>query len=122
MHELPVTENILEIALRHAEKAEAQRVTDIHLVIGQLSTIIDESIQFYWDMLSEGTAAQGACLHFERIPLVMRCQACSHSFEPEELEYVCPACGGLEVEIVKGNEFFLDSIQVLSQTELESGG
>ena len=28
MHELPVTENILEIALRHATNAHASRITD----------------------------------------------------------------------------------------------
>ncbi len=57
MHELAVTESILEIALRHSGEAGAQRITDLHLVIGELSTIIDESVQFYWDFVSEGTPA-----------------------------------------------------------------
>ena len=47
MHELPVTESILEIALRHAQEAGARRITDLYLIIGQLSTIVDDSIQFY---------------------------------------------------------------------------
>jgi hydrogenase nickel incorporation protein HypA/HybF len=48
MHEMVVTENILNIATRHALHAGAKRVTDIHITIGQLSSIVDDSVQFYW--------------------------------------------------------------------------
>ena len=75
MHELVVTENILEIALRHARAAGAVRVSDIYLVIGELSSIVDDSVQFYWDFISEGTAASGSSLHFRRVPAKMSCQA-----------------------------------------------
>jgi len=37
MHELPITESILEIAQRHGMQAGATRISDIFLVIGQLS-------------------------------------------------------------------------------------
>jgi|GEM_PF-5568018 len=52
MHELSVTESVLEIACRHAGKAQAKRVTDIYLVIGRLSSIVDDSVQFYWNLIS----------------------------------------------------------------------
>jgi len=39
------------------KKANASKVTGINLVIGQLSSIVDDSIQFYWDTISEGTIA-----------------------------------------------------------------
>ena len=59
MHELAVTESILNIAVQHASQAGAVRVTDLNLVIGQLSSIFDDSVQFYWDMISEGTICAG---------------------------------------------------------------
>jgi len=34
MHELPVTESVLEIALRHANKADATRIKNINIRIG----------------------------------------------------------------------------------------
>ena len=82
MHELSVTESILAIALRHAGQAEAKRVTELNLVIGQLATIVDDSVQFYWDIISENTIAEGASLHFRRLPLELLCQLCGACYTP----------------------------------------
>ncbi len=109
MHELPVSESILEIALRHAE---GRRVTNLYLVIGQLSSIVDDSIQFYWDIIGQGTLAEGAKLHFRRIPTELLCLDCGQSFAPGEDSFACPACGSLKVKVAKGEEFFLESIEV----------
>lgn len=111
MHELAVTESILEIATRHGREAGAARITDLYLVIGELSTIVDESVQFYWDIVSEGTAAAGAKLHFRRVPGELACQACGHVYSPRET-LPCPACGSEDVRIVAGEEFFLEAIDV----------
>jgi hydrogenase nickel incorporation protein HypA/HybF len=73
MHELSVTESILEISLRHAQEASAKRITNLYLVIGQLASIIDDSVQFYWDIISKGTIADGATLHFRRLPAKLIC-------------------------------------------------
>ncbi len=54
MHELAVTESILEIATQAAIEHAATKVTDIYLTLGQLSSIVDESVQFYWDAISQG--------------------------------------------------------------------
>ena len=114
MHELPVTENILEIALRHAEAAGAARVTDIYLVIGQLASIVDDSVQFYWDMISEDTIAAGARLHFKRIPAEMLCFDCQVTYQPGEGELACPRCGGRHVKVVSGEQFRMEAIEVES--------
>lgn len=112
MHELPVTESILEITLRHAREAQASKVTDLYLVIGDLSSIVDDSIQFYWDILSKGTPAEGATLHFKRIPAELYCFDCQKSYSPEAGELRCPDCNGAWVEVRSGEEFFLESIAV----------
>jgi hydrogenase nickel incorporation protein HypA/HybF len=112
MHELAITENLLEIALRHAEQADAKHITRLNLIIGDLSSIVDESVQFYWDIVSEGTIADGAELHFERVPGKMRCLSCDHTFPLSAKEFVCPACGASDVIVVGGDDFRLDSIEV----------
>src|SRR5512139_1521455 len=99
MHELAVTQGILDISLRHAEQANATRVTDINLVIGQFSSIVDDSVQFYWDIVAEGTIAQGAVLHFNRLPGEMTCGACGHTFRPDGETFECPSCFSAQVRI-----------------------
>lgn len=117
MHELAITENILEIALRHAQQAGAARITDLHLVVGELSSIVDDSVQFYWDIISEDTAAAGATLHFRRVAAELSCRSCGHHYSPRET-LPCPACGSVDIAVVAGEEFYLEAIDIVPASEL----
>jgi hydrogenase nickel incorporation protein HypA/HybF len=112
MHELPITQSLLEIALRHAQKSDAKRITDLHIIMGELATMVDDSIQFYWDIIAESTIAAGAKLHFCRVPAELQCMACFTKYNPKEKELVCPNCGNVGVKIIAGEEFSLEAIDV----------
>ncbi|HIQ06566.1 MAG TPA: hydrogenase maturation nickel metallochaperone HypA [Anaerolineae bacterium] len=112
MHELPVTEALLSLALEHAQKAGAKRIVALHLVIGDLASIVDDSVQFYWDIISQGTMAEGATLDFQRVSAVLRCRDCGHEFRPDGTKLPCPQCGSINIAVVSGDEFRLDSIDV----------
>ena len=112
MHELAVTENILSIALKHAEQNQAARVTDINITIGQLSSIVDDSIQFYWDIVCADIICAGSKLHFQRIPAEFFCTECDTRFNMDQQLAPCPNCGSIRVRIVSGEEFFLESIEI----------
>lgn len=118
MHELGITENILDTVVKHAGREGAVRITDISLVIGDLSSVVDDSVQFYWDMLSAGTLAEGAQLHFHRIPAKFRCETCGHCFSPDGLSYRCPVCQSEKVRVHSGNEFYIDNIIILEKEDL----
>ncbi|OGO04417.1 MAG: hydrogenase maturation nickel metallochaperone HypA, partial [Chloroflexi bacterium RBG_13_56_8] len=92
MHELAVTENILDIVRRHAEAAQAKRVLSIHLVIGELSSIVDDCIQFYFDYLSRDSVAEGAKLVFERLLVEVECGTCGYRWQPTDADWSCPSC------------------------------
>ena len=112
MHELPVTESILEIALRNATAANAKKIININIVIGQLSTIVDDSIQFYWEIISKNTIAENAKITFSRVKAEMLCLSCNYRFEPNGVDFQCPKCGGFQVKVVSGDEFYIDTIDV----------
>jgi hydrogenase nickel incorporation protein HypA/HybF len=112
VHELSVTESILDITLRHAKQAGAERVTNLYLVIGQLATIIDDSVQFYWDIVSKDTPAEGARLHFRRIPVELLCLECNQAFRPGKSEFACPYCNSERIKILSGEEFYLEAIDI----------
>ena len=112
MHELPVTQSLLEIAIRHAQSSNAKRIISLNIVVGQLATIVDDSVQFYWDLIAEDTIAQGAQLNFCRIPIELLCQDCNRRYTPGAEDFSCPDCLGTNVQIVAGKEFYLESIEV----------
>ncbi len=112
MHELSVTQSLLAVVLEHAEKADARRVTRINLRIGEMSGIVDESIQFYFDFLAKDTLAEGAQLGFTRVPVRFACRGCGGEFEPEERNWACPICGTTGGEIIAGREMSVESIEV----------
>jgi len=112
MHELVVTQSILDISLRHAEQANAKRITDLHIVMGELATMVDDSIQFYWEIIAKDTIAEQATLHFRRVPAELQCMNCLEKYHPNDRELVCPKCNGIGARIIQGEEFALESIDV----------
>lgn len=112
LHELPVTEQILKIVLESARGAGASRVARVNLVIGDLTTFVDESIQFYFDFLSKGTEAEGAQLHIRRIPARLHCHECETEFTPAGADWRCPRCGSLGGEVLAGRESYIETIEV----------
>ncbi|MHB9034804.1 MAG: hydrogenase maturation nickel metallochaperone HypA, partial [Anaerolineae bacterium] len=111
MHELSVTENIISVVKRHAENAGAKRVTGIYLVIGELASIVDDCIQFYFDFLSRDTMMADAKLYFERVPIKLRCGACQHEWVPEAGDWTCPNCSAAQAQVIAGREFSIDHIE-----------
>jgi len=112
MHELSVTECILEIALRHGRENHAKKITDIYLVIGDLSAIIDESVEFYWGIISDNTIARDARLHFKHIHAKFKCNNCNVEYHPAESQIFCPKCNSTNVQVIAGDEFFLEAIEI----------
>jgi len=113
MHELAVTQSILDIALRHAEQAGAQRILVVNLLVGDLTGFVDDSIQFYFSFLSEDTLARDARLNFERVAPRARCHACGAEYTPPDSRiWTCPECEALGGEVIAGREFSVTSIEV----------
>jgi hydrogenase nickel incorporation protein HypA/HybF len=116
MHELPATEGILAAALEAAHAAGAERVLGIDLVVGELTSIVDDSVQFYFDILGQGTAAAGAVLRFRRVGAACSCSDCGHAFAVSPpLPRSCPACGSPALAVTGGQEFHVESIEVADE-------
>jgi hydrogenase nickel incorporation protein HypA/HybF len=110
MHELSITEGILSIALG---AAGGRRITAINLVIGDLSSFVDDSVQFYFDILTRGTLAESAALNFQRLPATATCSDCGQVFGVKApLMPECPQCGGVHLAISGGRELRVESIEV----------
>lgn len=109
MHELSLTQNILDIALKNAD---AKKLLCVNLLIGQLSDEREESIQFYWDDLARGTRAQGAKLHFQYVDAEMKCLECDTVFHAKEEATLCPSCQSHRLKLLSGDDVKIESIDV----------
>lgn len=119
MHEYPITEQIVKIAAEHGQNARASKIEAIRLVAGERSGYIIESIQMYFDIISEGTLCEGAKLEIETVRPKLKCPACGILFERKPMSFACPACGadGEPTEI--GREFYIDSIVIAEDDQNE---
>ena len=117
MHELPVTERILAIALRHAAQSQATRIFSITLKVGGLTDLRDNWLQHYFDYLSKDTIADGARLLIVRENAQLQCGKCKTLFttSKEELkDLVCPECGAAQgFSILSGKEYFIEEMTAI---------
>ena len=102
----------MSLAIEKATEAKAVKITRINLVVGELSGVAGECVQFYFDVISKNTIADGAQLCFETKPTQIRCRQCQTVFTPANHEWSCPQCREMDVEIVSGRECYMESIEV----------
>lgn len=112
MHEFPITQQIIKIAEKHATELGASQIKSIKLVVGDYSGFVGDSIQMYFDVISEGTLCEGATVEIQRVKPKMKCTGCEELFERELLSFSCPKCGtdGEPTEI--GKEFYIEFIEI----------
>lgn len=112
MHELSITESIVNMVSDEAKKRNVNKVTKINIVLGELTGFEEDSIKFYFDVLSEGTPLYGAILNFKRVKAEFKCRNCGMIYNRENFTFKCPYCGSSGVLIEKGKELYIDSIDV----------
>lgn len=112
MHEQSIVESLLAIALENAEKANARKIRKIYLVVGELSGVVEEHANYYFNFLTRDTIAEGATIEYNRIPAKVRCRNCGTDFTAENLDFHCPQCGNEKVDIIAGRELYMDSMEI----------
>ncbi len=105
-------QDTLAIALRRAAEEGAQRIHRLTMRIGPLSGVVPEALEFAFDVLAQGTIAEGASLEVERVPILCYCPTCRLEFQPEDLFCECPRCHDSRVEVHGGRELELASLEV----------
>jgi hydrogenase nickel incorporation protein HypA/HybF len=112
MHELSIVESMLAVVLENAEREKAEKILKINLFVGELSGVVQESVEFYFNFLSRDTIASQAVINFNHVPTKLRCRKCGEIFTPDKLSYQCPACGDQQVDIIAGRELYIESLEI----------
>ena len=112
MHEYAITQSIIALVLEEAKRAGANKVNTINIIIGEISSIIPESVELYFEPLSNTTLLQGATLNFINVYAELKCNQCGKTYLKKEHGMECPDCRGIGVFTEKGREFYVESIEV----------
>jgi len=108
MHELSITQNIVDLA---GERAEGKRILRIALAIGKLSGIVSDAVRFCFDVCADATLAEGARLDIEEIPGRGRCRECGKEL-PLEQPYGQCTCGSTRLDLIAGQELQIIEMEI----------
>jgi hydrogenase nickel incorporation protein HypA/HybF len=109
LHELSIAESVVRVASR---QADGRRVTKVQMKVGYLRQVVPSSLTFGFGLLAEGTPVEGAELEIEQVPAEGRCRGCGAESILSGFPLQCQRCGGFELEIFKGEELMVDSLEL----------
>jgi hydrogenase nickel incorporation protein HypA/HybF len=108
MHELSIAQAVVEIASRHAAGRTVHRV---EVRVGHLRQVVPSALEFAFQLLSDGTVLDGAELVIEEVPARGICRRCETETTMSRFPLQCSSCGGLDLEIVAGEELLVDALE-----------
>jgi hydrogenase nickel incorporation protein HypA/HybF len=103
---------IFKIVLAEANAHQAKQIKKVKIAVGELSGIVNSSVEFYFGMLAKKTIAEHAILDFVRVPARLFCIHCNKEFDKEARDFTCPDCGNLARLTETGQECIIESIEV----------
>ncbi|MEP6526795.1 MAG: hydrogenase maturation nickel metallochaperone HypA [Nocardioidaceae bacterium] len=107
MHELAITQSVVQAVL---EKTGDRKVTVVRLKVGRLSGVVPDAMRFCFDLVTAGTALEGADLEIDEPPGLAHCRVCGDDFGVSDLLLLCE-CGSSDVEVKTGRELLVSSVE-----------
>jgi hydrogenase nickel incorporation protein HypA/HybF len=93
-------------------KNQVHAVTQVRLVVGELTNAEPEALKLAFAAYAKDTQAEGAALEIVRVPVLARCRHCRQEFPVSGLTFLCPHCRQSGLEIIQGEELMLESLEV----------
>jgi hydrogenase nickel incorporation protein HypA/HybF len=109
MHELALARAVVAIVEEHAA---GRRVARVELEVGRLRQVVPDALAFSFELVARGTAAEGAELAIEEVPVRVECGACGAATEVDAFPFACAACGCLDVEVVDGEQLRVVALEL----------
>lgn len=113
MHELSLVTGMLDMVRNSAEENCINKVNRINLVVGKLSMVMIDSLQFCFEALRDQEPLfQGTELIIEERDAILLCQECGTKFIlKSNYSFLCPDCGHANAEMISGRELYVDSYE-----------
>ena len=113
MHELSIAASIVEAVTESAAAYPGSRVKEVRLRVGALASIVEDSLQFCWQLATEDTPLAGSALMIHQLPVIVHCEPCSLDSELDGVQsFRCPRCGEVAADLRQGRELEIESIEL----------
>ena len=112
MHEMSIIMGVMDAVRTAAADAGATKVTRVSLRVGDMTEVIQDALEFAFEVASEGTICEGAQLEVERVVPRSVCTECFEEFEHDRFHRTCPKCGSYATQLLAGRELEIASIEV----------
>jgi hydrogenase nickel incorporation protein HypA/HybF len=109
MHELSIAESIVRIADAHAA---GRRVSKVEVKVGHLRQVVPSALEFAFELVAQGTPVEGSQLEIGVVPAGGICRACGAESALEAFPFRCSSCGGLDVEVIRGEELLVEALEL----------
>jgi hydrogenase nickel incorporation protein HypA/HybF len=119
VHELSIADSIVAIVDRHAA---GRTVTRVELRVGHLRQVVPSALEFAFELVAQGSAAEGAELVMHEVPAAGVCRSCGAESELPDFPLHCSACGSFDVELIRGEELLVDSLELEEALATIGGG
>jgi len=109
MHEVGIARNVIDAAI--AAVPDGATLSGVTVTIGPMSGVVADSLQFGFEVASQGTDAEGTDLEIVEVPLTLHCDACEADFDTDEPALLqCPQCAG-NARVIAGNETLVTAVR-----------
>lgn len=114
MHEYSIVQSLLDVIEENAKKHGAKEVTKVVVKIGVMSGVEPHLLEVAFETFKEKTICQNATLEMLIQPIVVRCRECETrtEFEKNQIFFECKECGGVDLEVLDGEEMLLMSLEL----------
>ena len=114
MHEYSIVQSLLDVIEENAEKNGATKVSKIVVKIGVLSGVEPHLLEIAFNTFKEKTICEDAELVIINQPIVAKCLECGHQneYEKNQIFFECQKCGGVELDVIDGEDMLLMSLEM----------
>lgn len=112
MTEFGLCDGIVE-AVR--QRADGRPVARVCVQVGVLHRVGVDDFRREFAKAAEGTEAEKAALDLVIMPVRALCRKCQAESQDKDVITTCPKCGGIDLDLLGGDELVLESIEYAGQ-------
>jgi len=112
VHELSLSNGMLDIIQRQALEQRFARVRVVRLEIGALSCVEPDALAFCFESVTRGSVAEGAALDIVTVAGDAWCWDCEAGVSLFRRGEACARCGGYRLQVRNGEQIRLKELEV----------